>query len=140
MCVLCVCVCVCVYSVGKFSRSSGVRVEEEEEEEEEEKEMAGDGRGFVSWKLHAALVMAMCSLAIYAILSKVAVSTGVNPFVYCLYRDFIGCFVLGTYSFFAERLVGFLLPSLSSSFLPSSCFQSLICSPPPLLQIFLSCW
>jgi hypothetical protein len=102
--------------------------------------MAGDGRGFVSWKLHAALVMAMCSLAIYAILSKVAVSTGVNPFVYCLYRDFIGCFVLGTYSFFAERLVGFLLPSLSSSFLPSSCFQSLICSPPPLLQIFLSCW
>ncbi len=94
------CVCVCIL-LGIFSSSFGVRVEEEEEEE---KEMAGDGRGFVSWKLHAALVMAMCSLAIYALLSKVAVSTGVNPFVFCLYRDFIGCFVLGTYSFFAERL------------------------------------
>jgi hypothetical protein len=75
-----------------------------------EKEMAGDvGRGFESWKLHGALVMAMCSLAIYALVSKVAVSTGVNPFVFCLYRDFIGCFVLGTYSFFAERL-GFCFP------------------------------
>jgi len=87
--------------LGKFSRSSGVRVEEKVEEE---KEMAGDGRGFDSWKLHAALVMAMCSLAIYALLSKVAVSTGVNPFVFCLYRDVIGSFVLGTYAFFAERL------------------------------------
>ncbi|KAH8959238.1 hypothetical protein BDL97_06G068800 [Sphagnum fallax] len=65
--------------------------------------MAGDGRGFDSWKLHAALVMATCSLAIYALLSKVAVSTGVNPFVFCLYRDCIGSFVLGTYAFFAER-------------------------------------
>lgn len=65
--------------------------------------MGGDVRGEVDIRVHLALILAGCGYGGYFVLTKAALSAGVNRFVFSVYRDVIGCSVLALYASCFER-------------------------------------
>lgn len=69
--------------------------------------MAGD-----TWKPHVALSIVMLNYGFYHVLTKVALSGGINQLVFCVLRDLVALSILGPLAYFLEKYV-YLSCSLS---------------------------
>lgn len=55
------------------------------------------------WKVHAVLVLVQCGFGGAYVVSKVALTTGVKPIVFAVYRDVIAFCAIAPVAYFAER-------------------------------------
>jgi hypothetical protein len=60
------------------------------------------------WKVHAACVVVQSGFGVAYILSKVALTTGVNPVVFAVYRDVVALCTIAPVAYFLERCDKFL--------------------------------
>lgn len=95
------------FSKGK----ADIWIPAKEEEEQNTRKMASGNYGSkklepgILWKVHVALVLVQLGYGSSYVLNKVALTNGVNPIVFAVYRDIICLIVLIPLAIFAERLV-----------------------------------
>lgn len=79
--------------------------------------MAGD-----AWKPHAALVLVQLNYGGYHVITKLALSVGLNQLVFCVLRDLVALSILGPLAYYSEKRVR---PPMSIYFLFSFFFLGL---------------
>lgn len=80
---------------GQVGRMSQIAIEEVTQ-----MTMAGD-----AWKPHVALSIVMLNYGFYHVLTKVALSGGINQLVFCVLRDLVALSILGPLAYFLEKYV-----------------------------------
>lgn len=70
--------------------------------------MAGD-----AWKPHAALVLVQLNYGGYHVITKLALSVGINQLVFCVLRDVISLAILGPLAYYSEKYVSVFNPCIS---------------------------
>lgn len=58
-----------------------------------------------TWKPHVALSIVMLNYGFYHVLTKVALSGGINQLVFCVLRDLVALSILGPLAYFLEKYV-----------------------------------
>lgn len=86
---------------GQVGRVSQIAIEETTH-----MTMVGD-----AWKPHVALSIVMLNYGFYHVLTKVALSGGINQLVFCVLRDLMALSILGPLAYFLERYALFSIPT-----------------------------